>query len=80
MTAGGLVFCAGTQDSKIRAFDKDTGEELWSARLPKVGCAPPATYEMNGRQFVVIPAMGGGGMGTPTGDAYVAFALPFVSK
>lgn len=76
VTAGGLVFCAGTRDNKIRAFDKDTGAELWSARLPWTGSAPPATYEANGRQFVVLPATGGNKLGTPYGDAYVAFALP----
>lgn len=75
VTAGGLVFCAGTRDNKIRAFDKDTGKELWSARLPWTGNAPPATYEVNGRQFVVIAATGGNHLGTPFGDAYVAFAL-----
>jgi quinoprotein glucose dehydrogenase len=76
VTAGGLVFCAGTRDHKIRAFDKDSGAELWSAKLPWVGNAPPATYEVNGRQFVVIAATGGNKLGTPYGDAYVAFALP----
>jgi hypothetical protein len=75
-TAGGLIFCAGTCDSKMRAFDKDTGAELWSAKLPWTGTAPPATYEVNGRQFVVIAATGGGKLGMPTSDAYVAFALP----
>jgi len=76
VTAGGLVFCSGTRDSKIRAFDQDTGAELWSAKLPWVGTAPPACYEVNGRQFIVIAATGGGKLGTPLGDAYVAFALP----
>ena len=76
VTAGGLVFCAGTKDGKLRAFDTETGEELWSAKLPWGGYAPPATYEVNGRQFVVIAAGGGGKLGGPTGDAYVAFALP----
>ncbi len=76
VTAGGLVFCAGTRDSKIRAFDTQTGRELWSAKLPWVGSAPPSIYEVNGRQFVVIAATGGGKLGTPAGDAYVAFALP----
>lgn len=76
VTAGGLVICAGTRDSKIHAFDKDTGRELWSAKLPQVGCAPPSTYQVDGRQYVVVPATGGGKLGTPTGDAYVAFALP----
>jgi quinoprotein glucose dehydrogenase len=76
VTAGGLVFCAGTRDEKIRAFDKDTGEELWTAKLPWGGYAPPTVYEVNGREFVVIAATGGGKVGTTTGDAYVAFALP----
>jgi quinoprotein glucose dehydrogenase len=76
VTAGGLVFCAGTRDHKIRAFDKDTGAELWSAKLPWVGSAPPASYQVNGRQYVVIAATGGNKLKTPYGDAYVAFALP----
>ncbi len=76
VTAGGLVFCAGTRDNKLRAFDKDTGAELWSAKLPFTGNAPPASYEVNGRQYIVIAATGGNKLGTPYGDAYVAFALP----
>lgn len=75
VTAGGLLFIAATKDEKFRAFDKETGEVLWETRLPAGGYATPATYEVNGRQFVVIAA-GGGKMGTPSGDAYVAFALP----
>lgn len=75
VTAGGLVFCAGTRDRRIRAFDKDTGAELWSAELPWVGNAPPATYEVAGRQFIVIPATGSK-LESQRGDAYVAFALP----
>jgi len=76
VTAGGLVFIAGTKDEKIRAFDKDTGEELWSAKLPFGGYAPPAVYEVDGRQYVVIAATGGGKPDTTVGDAWVAFALP----
>ena len=76
VTAGGLVFCAGTSDNQIRAFDADTGEELWSATLPFGGYAPPTVYAVDGRQYIVIAATGGGKMGTPAGDAYVAFALP----
>lgn len=76
VTAGGLVFCAGTRDELIRAFDKDTGAELWSAKLPLAGTAPPTVYEVGGRQFVVIAASGGGKIGGPTGDAWTAFALP----
>jgi len=77
VTAGGLVFVAGTEDEKLRAFDADTGEELWSAKLPFAGTAAPAIYEVGGWQFVVITATGGGRVGgaSGAGDAYVAFAL-----
>lgn len=74
-TAGGLVFCAGTPDNLIRAFDADTGVELWQHELPFGGYAPPASYEVDGRQYVVIAATGGGKLGTEPGDAWVAFAL-----
>ena len=76
VTAGGLVFCAGARDNKLWAYDKDTGAALWSANLPWTGSAPPATYQVNGRQYVVIAASGGNKIGTPYGDAFVAFALP----
>ncbi|MRR10344.1 pyrrolo-quinoline quinone, partial [bacterium] len=76
VTAGGPVFCSGTRDHKIRAFDKDSGRELWSATLPYVGNAPPASYQVNGRQYIVIAATGANKLVTPYGDAYVAFALP----
>lgn len=75
VTAGGLVFCAGTRDDKIRAFDKNTGQELWAAQLPCTGSAPPATYQINGRQYIVIPAAGNK-LDHRFGDTYVAFALP----
>lgn len=75
VTAGGLVFCAGTPDERIRAFDKDTGEILWEHELPWGGYAPPAVYEVNGREYLVIAATGGGKLGGEMGDAYVAFTL-----
>ncbi|MGA4644855.1 PQQ-binding-like beta-propeller repeat protein [Limisphaera sp. 4302-co] len=75
VTAGDLLFIAATRDQKFRAFDRRNGRLLWETRLPAGGYATPATYQVNGRQFVVI-ACGGGKMGTPAGDAYVAFALP----
>lgn len=75
VTAGGLVFIAASRDEHIRAFDRKTGRELWKAKLPAAGYATPATYSVNGRQYVVI-ACGGGKIGTKSGDAYVAFALP----
>ena len=75
VTKGGLLFIAATMDNKIRAFDKESGEKLWEAELPTSGTATPATYSVNGKQYVVI-ACGGGREGTKSGDSYVAFALP----
>jgi quinoprotein glucose dehydrogenase len=76
VTAGGLVFCSGTKDLMIRAFDSATGDELWKHKLPFRGTAAPATYEVGGKQYVVIAATGGGKLGQDLGDTYVAFALP----
>ena len=76
VTAGGLVFVGGTPDRMLRAFDSDTGQELWKAQLPWAGYAAPAIYEVAGREYVVIAANGGGKIGGAAGDAYVAFALP----
>ncbi len=76
VTAGGIVFIGSTQDEKFRAFDKDTGEELWETILPFANHATPSTYMVDGRQYVVVPCGGGGKLGTPSGDAWVAFALP----
>jgi quinoprotein glucose dehydrogenase len=76
VTAGGLVFIAATNhDRKLRAFDKITGALLWETTLPFSGNATPATFEADGRQFVVIAAGGGKSRG-PSGGIYVAFALP----
>jgi quinoprotein glucose dehydrogenase len=77
VTAGGLVFIGATDfDKKFRAFDKSTGELIWETTLPFSGNATPATYELNGRQFVVIAAGGGKDPKSPSGGVYVAFALP----
>ncbi|MEO6527647.1 MAG: PQQ-binding-like beta-propeller repeat protein [Gemmatimonadaceae bacterium] len=75
VTAGGLVFIAATMDAKFRAFDKETGRLLWEWQLPAAGYATPSTYQRGGKQYVVIAA-GGGKLGTPSGDSYIAFALP----
>ena len=75
VTAGGLIFIAATSDPKMRAFNKGTGKLLWEADLPACGFATPSVYEVNGKQFLVI-ACGGGKLKKPSGDAYVAFALP----
>jgi quinoprotein glucose dehydrogenase len=77
VTAGGLVFIAATNfDRKFRAFDKSTGKLLWQTTLPFAGNATPVTYEIGGRQYVVIYATGGkSGRNGPSGGTYVAFAL-----
>jgi quinoprotein glucose dehydrogenase len=75
VTAGGLVFVGASADDYLRAFDTATGAELWKGRLPGGGQATPMTYELDGRQFVVIAAGGHGGLGTTRGDALVAFGL-----
>ena len=78
VTAGGLVFIAAAWDSALRAFDIETGKELWKGPLPAAGHATPMTYQMrqNGKQYVVIAAGGHGRMQTKLGDYVVAFALP----
>jgi quinoprotein glucose dehydrogenase len=77
VTAGGLLFIGATNfDKKFRAFDKSTGALLWEASLPFSGNAAPATYQINGRQFVVIAAGGGKDSRSRSGGVYVAFALP----
>jgi quinoprotein glucose dehydrogenase len=78
VTQGGLVFIGAAMDNYLRAFDLETGEELWKGRLPAGGQATPMTYRLgeNGRQFVLIAAGGHGRMGTDIGDSVVAFALP----
>ena len=75
---GGLVFIAATLDHRFRAFDKDTGEELWTTKLPASGFATPATYlgKTTGKQFVVIPAGGGNKYDKTFTGKIVAFALP----
>jgi quinoprotein glucose dehydrogenase len=75
VTHGGLLFIAATQDGKFRAFDKDSGKLLWETTLPAPGYATPSTYMVNGKQYVVIAA-GGGKLGSPSSDTYVAYALP----
>jgi quinoprotein glucose dehydrogenase len=76
VTDGGLVFIGASQDEMFRAFDKDTGELLWEYKLPVGGYATPSIYEIEGKQYIVIAAGGGGFQRTKTGDYYIAFALP----
>ncbi len=77
-TAGDLVFIGAAMDSYLRAFDIETGRELWKHKLPAGGQATPMTYRAgrDHRQYLVISAGGHGGLGTPRGDYVIAFALP----
>ena len=75
VTAGGLLFIAGTKDGKLRAYNKKNGELVWETKLPSAAFATPATYQVNGKQFIVV-ACGGTKLGARKGDSYVAFALP----
>ena len=77
VTAGGLVFIGATIfDKKIRALDSRTGSVLWQTVLPYAGLATPATYMVNGKQYVVIATGGGRDPKSPSGGEYVAFTLP----
>ena len=78
ITASGLIFIGAAMDDYIRAFDLETGKELWKSRLPAGGQATPMTYRIGetGKQYVVIAAGGHGRSGTRLGDSLVAYALP----
>lgn len=74
VTESGLIFIAATPDKKFRALDKNTGKLLWETNLPAAGYASPATYSVNGKQYIVI-ACGGGKLRSKSGDKYVAYSL-----
>ncbi|WP_286166761.1 PQQ-binding-like beta-propeller repeat protein [Ochrobactrum sp. POC9] len=76
VTASGLIFIAAATDNLIRAIDIATGKVLWTDVLPAGGQATPMTYEIDGRQYLVIMAGGHHFMETPVGDALVSYALP----
>ena len=75
VTASGLIFIAATMDDMIRAINIENGEVLWEWRLPAGGQTTPMTYELDGRQYVLIYAGGHSRAGTPLGDTLMAFAL-----
>ncbi|WP_424590612.1 glucose/quinate/shikimate family membrane-bound PQQ-dependent dehydrogenase [Buttiauxella sp.] len=75
-TAGNVLFIGATADNYLRAYNMSNGDKLWEARLPAGGQATPMTYEVNGKQYVVISAGGHGSFGTKMGDYIVAYALP----
>jgi quinoprotein glucose dehydrogenase len=76
VTAGGVTFLTGTMDDYIRAFDVTDGRLLWEDRLPAGGQSTPATYQANGKQYVVTVDGGHGSFGTKLGDYVRAYALP----
>ena len=75
-TAGGVVFIAATMDEVLRAFDVETGRELWRAKLPAGGQATPMTFRVGGKQYIVISAGGHGDYGVTISDKVVAYRLP----
>jgi len=83
-TAGGLLFVATAQDRMLRAYDRDTGKVLWSKALPGGSEGIPATYELDGRQYLAVPVAAGAGLFAPRLDTglpdperlYMVFALP----
>ena len=77
VTASGVLFIGATvYDHKLHAFDSSTGKLLWEAEMPFSGVATPATYMVDGRQYVVIAASNARTPNDPQGGMYVAFALP----
>ncbi len=77
VTGGGLIFIAATvTETKLRAYDVETGRELWSGDLPASAQSIPMTYSIRGKQYVAICAGGHGEVGSKMGDSVVAFALP----
>ena len=77
VTAGGLIFIGATVDERFRAFDRETGAELWQVAMPTTANATPMTYMADGRQFVVVAA-GGHMFQYPDkiSDYLLAYALP----
>ncbi|WP_158860127.1 outer membrane protein assembly factor BamB family protein [Lunatibacter salilacus] len=73
VTAGGLVFIAGTRDNRFRAFDKDTGSKLWEFDLPGFANANPSIYQVGEKQYVVLSV---GGNSKNTAGSVMAFSLP----
>jgi quinoprotein glucose dehydrogenase len=76
VTASGLVFIAASADRHIRAFDVETGAELWADEMPTSGNAVPMSYAIGGEQFVVIAAGGHFTSPSPAGDYLIAYRLP----
>ncbi|MCM2438166.1 glucose/quinate/shikimate family membrane-bound PQQ-dependent dehydrogenase [Agrobacterium vitis] len=76
ITKGGVAFLGAAVDNYLRAYDLATGKVLWEGRLPAGGQATPMSYELNGKQYVVMVAGGHGSIGTKPGDYVIAYTLP----
>lgn len=78
VTAGGLTFIGATDDARFRAFDTQTGKEIWTVKLPASAEATPVTYaDASGKQFVAVVATGGGLIGAPLrSDSVIVYSLP----
>jgi quinoprotein glucose dehydrogenase len=77
LTASGLLFIGATlYDHKFHAFDSRTGKLLWETQLPYAGRATPATYMVDGKQYIVIATGAVRFDPTPAEGVYVAFSLP----
>jgi len=74
ITENGLLFIAATKDGYFRAFNRNNGALLWETALPAASFATPSTYEIDGKQYIVL-ACGGEKLGTPKGNQVIAFAL-----
>jgi quinoprotein glucose dehydrogenase len=75
LTRGGVAFLGATVDDYLRGSDVATGDEIWRARLPAGGQSTPMSYEVDGRQYVLIVAGGHGSVGTRAGDYVLAYTL-----
>ena len=76
ITASGLIFIAATMDQVFRAFDIETGEELWRDKLPATTMTTPMTYQVNGRQYIAVVSGGHGEVPSVRGDYVLGYALP----
>jgi quinoprotein glucose dehydrogenase len=76
VTRGGLVFIGASMDERFRAIDSESGKTLWEFQLDAGAYATPATFEVDGRQYVIVAAGGGGKPETRPGDAWYCFRLP----
>jgi len=76
ITAGGLVFIGATMDGYLRAFDIETGKELWKDELPGGTQTTPMTYSAGGKQYLVMVSGHHLWFGSPASDAVVAYSLP----